>query len=126
MNAASYTAFTGKRQPSLPNNKTLPYLITYFRRTETGNTVDGDYIYPSKCQGSVLWDWRTSGKEGKWSSPTDLYRPVKKDILTQGFIINKTNIRGIGRAYQLKMESVDDNQFIIEGVLFDLKKDGRI
>ena len=126
MNAASYTAFTGKRQSSLPNNKTLPYLITYFRRTETGNTVDGDYIYPSKCQGSVLWDWRTSGKEGKWSNPTDLYRPVKKDILTQGFIINKTNIRGIGRAYQLKMESVDDNQFIIEGVLFDLKKDGRI
>ena len=126
MNSGSYAAFTGRRENGIANNKTLPYLITYFRRTETGSTTEGEYIYPSKCQGSVLWDWRTSGREGKWSSPTDLYRPVKRTILDQGFIINKTNIRGIGRAYQLKMESVLDDQFIIEGVLFDLKNDGRI
>lgn len=126
MNSGSYAAFTGRRENGIANQKTLPYLITYFRRTETGSTTEGEYIYPSKCQGSVLWDWRTSGREGKWSSPTDLYRPVKRTILDQGFIINKTNIRGIGRAYQLKMESVLDDQFIIEGVLFDLKNDGRI
>lgn len=126
MNSSSYSSFTGKRQTNLVNYKNLPYLITYFRRTEVGPTTTGSYVYPSKCQGSILWDWRTSGDKGKWSNPTDLYRPHKDTIFENGFIINKTNIRGLGRSYQIKLESVDDNQFIIEGLVYDLKNDGRI
>ena len=41
-------------------------------------------------------------------------------------IINKTNIRGLGRAYQVKLESVEGSQFILEGIVYDLKNDGRI
>ena len=126
MNSTSTSQFTGRRITDLTHSKNMPYLITYFRRTETGETTEGDYIYPSACQGSILWDWRTSGAQGKWSSPTDLYRPYKKTIFDNGYVINKTNIRGLGRAYQVKLESVEGSQFILEGLVYDLKNDGRI
>lgn len=126
MNAAGYSAFTSSRQSDVVHTKNMPYLITYFRRTETGKTVEDEYLYPSKCHGSVLWDWRTSGRYGKWSSPVELYRPRKTTIFDEGFIINKTNIRGLGRAFQIKLESVDDAQFIVESLVYDLKNDGRI
>ena len=126
MNSTSASQFTGRRITDLVHTKNMPYLVTYFRRTETGELTDGSYIYPSQCQGSILWDWRTSGREGKWSSPTDLYRPNKRTILDNGYIINKTNIRGLGRAYQVKLESVEGSQFILEGIVYDLKNDGRI
>lgn len=115
-----------RRATDIIHTKDCPYLITYFRRTETGTLTDGEYLYPSKCQGSLLWDWRTSGAQGKWSSPTDLYRPYKRTMFESGYTINKTNIRGLGRAYQLKLESVDDAQLILEGLVFSLKNDGRI
>lgn len=128
MNATSSTnTLQGSRRVTdLIHTKDCPYLITYFRRTETGTLTDGEYLYPSKCQGSLLWDWRTSGAQGKWSSPTDLYRPYKRTMFESGYTINKTNIRGLGRAYQLKLESVDDAQLILEGLVFSLKNDGRI
>lgn len=126
MNSTSTSQFTGRRITDLTHSKNMPYLITYFRRTETGETTEGDYIYPSACQGSILWDWRTSGAQGKWSSPTDLYRPYKKTIFDNGYVINKTNIRGLGRAYQVKLESVEGSQFILEGLVYDMKNDGRI
>ena len=126
MNSASTSQFTGRRITDITHTKNLPYLITYFRRTETGELTTGDYVYPSECQGSILWDWRTSGRYGKWSSPTDLYRPYRKTLFDQGYVINKTNVRGLGRAYQVKLESVDSSQFILEGLVYDLKNDGRI
>jgi len=126
MNATTTSQYTGRRLPDTVHTKNMPYLITYFRRTEVGELTTGDYIYPSNCQGSILWDWRTSGRYGKWSSPTELYRPVRKTILDNGYIVNKTNIRGLGKAYQIKLESVEGSQFILEGLVFDLKNDGRI
>lgn len=126
MNATDTAAFTGNRKADLVHTKNMPYLITYFRRTETGELTTGELIYPSGCQGSVLWDWRTSGVQGKWSSPSELYRPYKKTLFDSGYVINKTNIRGLGRAYQLKLESDEAKQFILEGIVYDLKNDGRI
>ena len=126
MNATQVSSFTGRRITDIVHSKNLPYLITYFRRIETGELTTGEYVYPSGCQGSILWDWRTSGKEGKWSSPTELYRPDRRTIFEQGYIVNKTNIRGLGRSYQVKLESDGDKQFILEGLVYDLKNDGRI
>lgn len=126
MNATQTSSFTGRRITDLVHTKNMPYLVTYFRRTETGETTEGNYIYPSQCQGSILWDWRTTGRMGKWSSPSELYRPYKNTIFDNGYIINKTNIRGLGRAYQVKLESVGGSQFILEGLVYDLKNDGRI
>ena len=126
MNSTSTSQFTGRRITDITHTKNMSYLITYFRRTETGELITGDLIYPSGCQGSILWDWRSSGEQGKWSSPSELYRPYKRTLLDSHFIINKTNIRGLGRAYQVKLESDEAKQFILEGLVYDLKNDGRI
>ena len=107
-------------------NKTMPYLIGYFKRTEVGKDLTNRWIYGSKCQGSVLWDWRTNGDHSKWDSPQELYRPNPRTILSEGYIITKTNIRGMGRAFQIKLESVEDNQIIIESLCFNLQGDSRI
>lgn len=106
--------------------KTMPYLFSYFKRTETGKTVNGSYIYPSHCQGSVRWDWRTDGVNGKWDSPNELYRFRDRTLLSQGYVTNKTNIRGIGRAFQIKLEGIRDDNFIVEALGFNLCKDERI
>ena len=106
--------------------KSMPYLISYFKRSETGALITGEYLYPSHCQGSVRWDWRTNGENSKWDSPNELYRPRKRTILSEGYIITKTNIRGIGRAFQIKLQSVEDHNFIVEALGFNLCKDERI
>ena len=106
--------------------KSMPYLISYFKRSETGALTTGEYLYPSHCQGSVRWDWRTNGENSKWDSPNELYRPRKRTILSEGYIITKTNIRGIGRAFQIKLQSVEDHNFIVEALGFNLCKDERI
>lgn len=106
--------------------KTMPYLISYFKRTETGALTTGQYLYPSHCQGSVRWDWRTNGDNSKWDSPNELYRPRRRTILSEGFITSKTNIRGIGRAFQIKLQGINDDNFIVEALGFNLCKDERI
>lgn len=126
MNAASYSTRTGNRKADMVHNKTMPYMINYFKRTEKGFTTTGQSVYPSKCQGSVLWDWRTNGDNGKWDSPQELYRYNTRTLLSDGYVTTKTNVRGIGRAYQVKLQSVGDAQFIIEGVVFDMWTDRRL
>lgn len=126
MNAASNSTWTGKRKADMVHNKTMPYMINYFKRTEKGFTTTGESVYPSQCQGSVLWDWRTNGDCGKWDSPQELYRYNTRTLMSDGYVITKTNVRGIGRAYQVKLQSVGDSQFIIEGVVFDMWTDGRL
>lgn len=116
----------GQRISTPVTQKSLPNVITGFRRTETGATTEGEYLYPSACQGSVLWNWATSGQFGKWDAPQEFYRPNKRTIFTDGYIFNRTNIRGLGRAYQLKLESVEDKQFILESISFNVQNDGRI
>lgn len=107
-------------------NKTMPYLISYFKRTEVGKDLEGNYLYPTRCQGSVLWDWRTDGDNGKWDKPNELYRYRPRTILSEGYIITKTNIRGIGRSFQVRLHSVEDNNFVIESLGFNLQHDERI
>lgn len=106
--------------------KTMPYLFSYFKRTETGKLITDQYLYPSHCQGSVRWDWRTNGDNSKWDSPNELYRFRPRTLLSQGYVTNKTNIRGIGRAFQIKLEGVRDDNFIVEALGFNLCKDERI
>ena len=107
-------------------NKTMPYLISYFKRTETGKDLTNQYIYGSNCIGSVRWDWRTDGVHGKWDSPNQLYRPDKRTILSEGYIITKTNVRGIGRAFQIRLQGVKDYNFVVEALGFNTQKDERI
>ena len=137
-------------------NKTIPYLLTYFRRTETGYTLDGQKIYPSACQGAIQWDWNNSGKAGKWDAQQELYRydryfnsyevvdngdavvddegarviivdPIEQgDLLTNDYVFSKTRVYGGGRAFKVKLSSKDNNYFIIENVGFNIYGDARI
>lgn len=126
LNASSLGTFSSNRVNDIVHAKNMPYLITHFKRTETGDVIGGGYVYPSKCQGSILWDWTTSGDAGKWDSPQELYRPNAHTIFNEGYIVTKTNVRGIGRAFQVKLESVEDNAFILEAITTNLMTDGRI
>ena len=104
----------------------MPYIITTFRRTEQGETLNKKYIYGSRCQGSVLWDWNVDGDSGKWDARQELYRPNKNTIFSDQFIISRTRVYGSGRAIQVKLESVGNQNFIIESIGFDLFGDSRV
>lgn len=125
MSASGYTT-GGTRATDFAHNKNMPYLLTYFRRTETGKTINGGYVYPSGCIGSAIWDWKTAGNRGGWDAPQQLYRPNVNNLLFDGYVITKTNIRGIGRSFQVKLQSQGDKQFILEALAYDLLNDGRI
>lgn len=107
-------------------NKTIPYLLTYFRRTEKGYTTDNVKIYPSACQGAILWDWNNSGRAGKWDAQQELYRYERDTLLDNDYVFSKTRIYGGGRAFQVKLSSKDNNYFIVENVGFNIYGDARI
>lgn len=115
------------------HNKTTPYLLSTFRRTETGFDVLGNPIFPSACQGAVLWDWHVDGDAGKWDAQQDtykldqnLYRYDEESLLHCKYVSTKTRVYGSGRAFQVKLSSVEGKGFDVENVGFQLYVDGRI
>lgn len=107
-------------------NKTIPYLLATFRRTEKGFDVTGRPIHPSACQGAILWDWNTNGDSGKWDAQQELYRYDKATLLDSKYITSKTRVYGSGRAFQVKLSAVDNRAFDVENVGFQMYIDGRI
>lgn len=107
-------------------NKTVPYLLTYFRRTEKGYTTNGLKIYPSACQGAIQWDWNNSGRAGKWDAQQELYRYEKDTLLDNDHVFSKTRVYGGGRAFKVKLSSKDNNYFVVENVGFNIYGDARI
>ena len=107
-------------------NKSTPYLLATFRRTEQGFDVTGDRIYPSACQGAVLWDWNVNGDGGKWDAQQELYRYDRDTLFSNRYISTKTRIYGSGRAFQVKLSSVANRAFDIENVGLDVYVDRRI
>jgi hypothetical protein len=120
-----YTSFmeTGQEifgDPSLP--KQVPYIYTFFNKTETGVT-DDTYVNPSSCFLTVKWDWANSGNTGKWSTKRQVYRMSRyfqDNILLdedpgQTVIVSREKIRGKGRAIKLRFESEDGKDFDLIG-----------
>lgn len=107
-------------------NKTMPYLLATFKRTEQGFSKTGEGIFPSSCQGAVLWDWNTNGDAGKWDAQQELYRYTKGTLLSSQYVSSKTRVHGSGRAFQIKLSSNANKNFIVENVGFQLIADGRI
>lgn len=108
------------------HKKSTPYLLTTFRRTEQGFDATGNRIYPSACQGAVLWDWNVNGDNGKWDAQQELYRFDKDTLLGSKYITTKTRVYGSGNAFQVKLSSVENRAFDIENVGFQVYIDGRI
>jgi hypothetical protein len=107
-------------------NKTTPYLLATFRRSEQGSDLLGNKIYPSACKGAVLWDWNTNGDAGKWDAAQELYRYDENTLMNNKYISSKTRVYGSGRAFQIKLSSVDNKGFDIENIGFQAYIDGRI
>lgn len=107
-------------------NKTVPYLLATFRRTEQGFDVLGNGIHPSACQGSIMWDWPENGNSGKWDAQQELYRYDRATILDGKMVSSKTRVYGSGRALQIRLSSVANKGFIIENVGLQAYVDGRI
>jgi hypothetical protein len=100
--------------------KWLPYLFTYFRRTEQNlTTSDGGITYtadrPSSCTLTIKWDFSDSTLSGKWTTPIEAYRLQRIPFidnsggltLDTGFSIvcSKHKIRGNGKSLQFRFET---------------------
>lgn len=92
--------------------KQIPYLILYFKKTETQNDVEGP-TNESSCLVSSRWDWSNSSNSHRWSSPFQGYRirqPVlltydNLDISDYDVVVTKNKIRGRGKSFAFHMET---------------------
>lgn len=95
------------------SRKTLPYVHTFFKRTETGFDANLEPTGASSCLFSARWDWSDTNDSKKWSTARQAYRytqpyfPVdSSDSFETGFKLLKTRnkLRGSGQSVALKME----------------------
>ena len=99
-------------------DKQALYLFSYFDRTETGYTLDGngniDFDNPSSCLIQTKWEWSDHTDSGRWGTQFQGYRLKRNfipdsssDPFNYGFpvVVTKSKLRGKGRALNLKFES---------------------
>lgn len=104
--------------------KTLPYVTTYLKTTETGWIVDGDgyaTVRPSGCTVTCYWDFKTEPS----FKPQEMYRlkyPVAVDtsaLSTYDYpatmVTSRIKMRGRGRVMKLRFESVEGKDFHLIG-----------
>lgn len=110
-------------------NKQAPYIITYFKRTETtvesvGGSGAVEYDDPSSCILQSRWDFSDSATSGKWGPATEVYRlnralilPVAGEPLDYGHnvIITKNRLTGRGKALSLRFNSSNGKNLHILG-----------
>ena len=110
--------------------KQVPYLHTYFKRSETGFDVDLDPVRPSSCLVSARWHWANSAAGGKWSTPREAYRYIRtyipedsSDTFDTGdaLIVTKNRIRGFGQAVNFKFQGTAGSDMHIYGWAFELE-----
>lgn len=90
--------------------KQVPYLTSVLVKTEK-EVVEGEVDTLSSCRAIVKWDFTHSGHAGRWSNPIQLYRltrfygPLDGVNLDNGYSyqINKTRLRGSGRAFAFRL-----------------------
>ena len=97
--------------------KQVPWVVTYFKRTEE-NFIDaggGELTTDrqSSCQFQVKWDWASSSTSNKYSTKREAYRILRAPIglspgvFDTGFPIvsTKHKVRGSGKSIQFRFES---------------------
>lgn len=107
--------------------KGASYIITQCYQTEEGYTETGDggieWIHPSACKASIMWDWTTSAETGKWIAPFDAYRYMNASLTfsdnTAGsgweVSTSKRKIRGRGRSLSVMYETEAKKDLILLG-----------
>ena len=120
--------------------KSVPYLTTHFKRTETGFAdVNGDgsleLLNPSSCLVQAQWGWAKTSDGGKWGSRFQAYRPTRYyvpsgtiDKYTTGDLVlsTKHKLRGTGKAISLRMETEPFKNCHIYGWAFSVHGDSKV
>lgn len=102
----------------LIREKTTPYIVFYFMRTENGFELDTnnniELSNRSSCLVQAQWNWANSSSSGKWGVPFQAYRLLRNYIPSnvaddfdygEGVIVTKNKLRGSGKCLSLKIES---------------------
>lgn len=119
--------------PNALVRKTAPWIVTYFKRTETewvGNdTIGFTPNLPSSCFLTAQWDWSTSRISNKWFGPYQVYKLARVPYvdntnltLDTGFLMTqgRFKVRGRGKALQLRFESEQGKDFNLLGWEVDM------
>jgi len=94
-------------------SKSVKYITTFMKRTETIFDADTVPVNPSGCLLQTRWDFTDNSYAGKWQTEAQVYRqnrPYFAEPLTTfddsyPLVISKNKIRGRGKALQLKFSS---------------------
>lgn len=113
----------------IERNKYLPYIFSYFNKTETAwvynaSTGGYDFDFPSSCFLQVKWDLTKSSTSNRWSTPAQVYKyrqltlPDSGNLtLGDGYndIVSKTKIRGEGKTLRYRFYSDGQKDFYLLG-----------
>lgn len=96
------------------SRKQVPYLTTFFKKTEQSFDEEFNPENQSSCFVSGRWGWDNTASGSKWTLPRQAYRNFRTYFPTssseayddgQSMIITKNKIRGFGKAVAFKFES---------------------
>ena len=128
INYSSYLITGYELFSDLLREKVVPYILFYFKRTETGFETDGSgnliYSDPSSCLVQSQWNWANSAASGKWGTQFQAYRLLRNYIPTgtedtfdygESVIVTKNKLRGFGKCLSLKFNSEEGKDIKILG-----------
>jgi hypothetical protein len=106
-------------------NKTVDAVHLFFQRTEF-TVTDGVLNQPSGCLVQFMFDWADDASSGMYTTQEDAYRFVRAYTIPsasgthdfdygQSVITTKHNVRGSGRAFRIRLESVGNKDMHILG-----------
>jgi hypothetical protein len=128
INYSSYLITGYELFSDLLREKVVPYILFYFKRTETGFETNGSgnliYSDPSSCLVQSQWNWANSTASGKWGTQFQAYRLLRNYIPTgvedtfnygESVIVTKNKLRGSGKCLSLKFNSEQGKDIKILG-----------
>lgn len=117
-NYSSYLITGFELFDDLLREKTVPYILFYFNRTEENFELDNSSNLvldkPSSCFVQAQWNWANSANSGKWGSTFQAYRLLRPYISAgsgsafdygDAVIVTKNKLRGFGKSLSLKITS---------------------
>lgn len=105
-------------------DKGVPYITTYFKRTEDGFDTNMVPKNQSSCRLQSMWEWANSSNSNKWGRPFQAYRynrlymPANSNDpfnTGQELITTKSKLRGNGRTLSLKFSTEPEKDLHLYG-----------
>lgn len=115
-------------------NKQVPYLVMFFRQTETGYNASMEFINPSSCFVQPQWQWTNSAESNKWGTKFQAYRlrqlytPADNGAFNDGdsVVTTKNKLRGNGKSLSLLIESEPGKDLQLLGWTMDMVMNANI